>query len=142
MERYNNSIHYYINKLTMAVKVLVNAIGQHIVSDAKQVEEKETKKIIAYLLTRPRVASYSRDEEGNVNVSFSPYCVLSDEAEFTIRAENIVSILDPREDVATQYLELTKPAEDEEDEAEEAVAEVVEEAPKKARKTKKAAAVS
>ena len=137
MGRYNNSIHYYINKLTMAVKVLVNAIGQHIVSDAKQVEEKETKKIIAYLLTRPRVASYSRDEEGNVNVSFSPYCVLSDEAEFTIRAENIVSILDPREDVATQYLELTKPAEDE---AEDAVAEVVEEAPKKARKTKKAAA--
>ena len=126
----------------MAVKVLVNAIGQHIVSDAKQVEEKETKKIIAYLLTRPRVASYSRDDEGNVNVSFSPYCVLSDEAEFTIRAENIVSILDPREDVATQYLELTKPAEGEEDEAEETVAEVVEEAPKKARKTKKAAAVS
>jgi hypothetical protein len=127
-------------RLTMAVKVLVNAIGQHIVSDAKQVEEKETKKIIAYLLTRPRVASYSRDDEGNVNVSFSPYCVLSDDAEFTIRAENIVSILDPREDVATQYTELTKPAE--EDEAEEAVAEVVEEAPKKARKTKKAAAVS
>lgn len=126
----------------MAVKVLVNAIGQHIVSDAKQVEEKETKKIIAYLLTRPRVASYSRDEEGNVNVSFSPYCVLSDDAEFTIRAENIVSILDPREDVAAQYTELTKPAEGEEDEAEEAVAEVVEEAPKKARKTKKAAAVS
>lgn len=123
----------------MAVKVLVNAIGQHIVSDAKQVEEKETKKIIAYLLTRPRVASYSRDDEGNVNVSFSPYCVLSDDAEFTIRAENIVSILDPREDVAAQYTELTKPADDEE--AEEAVAEVAEEAPA-ATKTKKAAAVS
>ena len=125
----------------MAVKVLVNAIGQHIVAEAKQVEEKESKKIIAYLLTNPRVASYSRDEENNINVGFSPYCVLSDEAEFTVRAENIVSILEPREDVATQYSELTKPAEGEE-EAVEAETEVVAEAPKKKRASKKAAAAA
>ena len=93
----------------MAVKVLVNAVGQHIVSEAKQVEEKETKKIIAYLLENPRVASYTRDDEGNINVGFAPYCVLSDEASFTIRAENIVAILDPREDVATQYSSLVTP---------------------------------
>ena len=123
----------------MAVKVLVNAIGQHIVAEAKQVEEKETKKIIAYLLTQPRIASYSRDDEGNINVSFSPYCVLSDEAEFTIRAENIVSILEPREDVSTQYTELTKPAEAEEEVAEEAE-EPVAEAPKKKRAKKAVAA--
>ncbi len=97
----------------MAVKVLVNAVGQHIVSEAKQVEEKESKKIIAYLLENPRVASYTRDDEGNINVGFAPYCVLSDEASFTIRAENIVAILDPREDVATQYTNLvTPPAEE------------------------------
>ena len=123
----------------MAVKVLVNAIGQHIVAEAKQVEEKETKKIIAYLLTQPRIASYSRDDDNNINVGFSPYCVLSDEAEFTIRAENIVSILEPREDVASQYTELTKPAEADEEVAEEAE-EPVAEAPKKKRASKKAVA--
>ena len=96
----------------MAVKVLVNAVGQHIVSEAKQVEEKESKKIIAYLLENPRVASYTRDDEGNINVGFAPYCVLSDEASFTIRAENIVAILEPREDVASQYTALTTPAEE------------------------------
>lgn len=96
----------------MAVKVLVNAVGQHIVSEAKQVEEKESKKIIAYLLENPRVASYNRDDDGNINVGFAPYCVLSDEASFTIRAENIVAILEPREDVATQYTQLTTPAEE------------------------------
>lgn len=107
----------------MAVKVLVNAVGQHIVSEAKQVEEKETKKIIAYLLENPRVASYTRDDEGNINVGFAPYCILSDEASFTIRAENIVAILDPREDVATQYTNLVTPAVTE-DEVTEPVADV------------------
>lgn len=96
----------------MAVKVLVNAVGQHIVSEAKQVEEKESKKIIAYLLENPRIASYTRDDDGNINVGFAPYCVLSDEASFTIRAENIVAILEPREDVATQYTQLVTPAEE------------------------------
>ena len=97
----------------MAVKVLVNAVGQHIVSEAKQVEEKETKKIIAYLLENPRIASYNRSDEGDINVGFAPYCVLSDEASFTIRAENIVAILEPREDVATQYIQLVAPPEEE-----------------------------
>jgi hypothetical protein len=98
----------------MAVKVLVNAVGQHIVSEAKQVEEKESKKIIAYLLENPRIASYTRDDDGNINVGFAPYCVLSDEASFTIRAENIVAILEPREDVSTQYVQLVTPAVEEE----------------------------
>jgi len=93
----------------MAVKVLVNAIGQHIVADAKQVEEKETKKIIAYLLTNPRVAAYSRDDEGNVNVGFAPYCIVSDDQEFTLRAENVVSILEPRADVRQKYEEMVNP---------------------------------
>ena len=108
----------------MAIKVLVNAVGQHLVADAKQVEEKETKRIIAYLLNNPRVASYSRDEDGNINVGFAPYCVLSDEAEFTVRAENIVAILEPRDDVAEQYVALTKPEVAGEGETETVVSEI------------------
>lgn len=106
----------------MAVKVLVNAVGQHIVSEAKQVEEKETKKIIAYLLENPRIASYNRGEDGDISVGFAPYCVLSDETSFTVRAEHIVAILDPRKDVADQYTTLTAPKEEE---AEESVEETV-----------------
>ena len=108
----------------MAVKVLVNAVGQHIVSEAKQVEEKETKKIIAYLLENPRVASYNRSEEGDINVGFAPYCVLSDEASFTIRAENIVAILEPRADVSEQYTNLVSPPAEETTEEETVVADV------------------
>ena len=89
--------------ITMAVKVLVNTLGQHIVADVKQVENKETKELIAYWVKYPRVAAYSRDEEGAIAVVFSPYCILSDEQEFTIRTENVVAILEPRADVVTEY---------------------------------------
>ena len=121
----------------MAVKVLVNAVGQHIVSEAKQVEEKETKKIIAYLLENPRVASYNRSEEGDINVGFAPYCVLSDEASFTIRAENIVAILEPRADVSEQYTNLVSPpAEEETEEAEATVVADIEPVAEEAKKPK------
>lgn len=89
--------------ITMAVKVLVNTLGQHIVADVKQVENKETKELIAYWVKYPRVAAYSRDEEGAIAVGFSPYCILSDEQEFTIRTESVVAILEPRADVVTEY---------------------------------------
>lgn len=87
----------------MAVKVLVNTLGQHVVADVKQVENKETKDLIAYWVRNPRIAAYSRDEEGSIAVGFSPYCVLSDEQEFTVRTESVVAILEPREDVVTEY---------------------------------------
>ena len=98
----------------MAVKVLVNSIGQHIVADTKQVENKETKEIVGYWLKNPRVGSYSRDEQGNINVQFAPFCIMSDEQEFSYRANDIVSILEPRQDVIDSYTELTAPATTEE----------------------------
>ena len=87
----------------MAVKVLVNTLGQHVVADVKQVENKETKDLIAYWVRNPRIAAYSRDEQGSIAVGFSPYCVLSDEQEFTVRTESVVAILEPREDVVAEY---------------------------------------
>ena len=50
----------------MTVKVLVTAIGQHIVADVKQVENKETKEVIAYWITNPRTVSYSVDDNQQV----------------------------------------------------------------------------
>ena len=87
----------------MAVKVLVNSVGQHIIADTKQVENKETKELVAYWVKNPRLAAYSRDEEGNLAVGFSPFCVLSDEQEFSISVHSVVAILEPRADVVTEY---------------------------------------
>jgi hypothetical protein len=98
----------------MAVKVLVTALGQHIVADAKQVENKETEELIGYWLDRPRLVSYSptedNDEKG-IAIQYLPYCILSDEQSFTIKADHIVAILEPRDDVATRYKEIVTPDE-------------------------------
>ena len=98
----------------MAVKILVTNIGQQIVSEVKQVENKETKEVIAYWLENPRVVGYAQGEDGQINVNFGAYCLLSDEAAFSIRADSIVSILEPRADVVERYTEqTTAPVEEE-----------------------------
>lgn len=97
--------------IQMAVKILVTSVGQQIVSEVKQVENKETKEVIAYWLENPRVVGYQQGEDGQINVNFGAYCLLSDEAAFSIRADYITSILEPREDVVARYTEVTTPPE-------------------------------
>ncbi len=103
----------FIQKKSMAVKVLVTNIGQHIIADVKQVENKETKEVIAYWVKNPRVVSYQLDEQKQVNVNFGLYCIVSNENEFSIRADHVVSILEPREDVTERYDEIVDPTETE-----------------------------
>jgi len=90
----------------MAVKVLVNAVGQHIVSEVKQVENKEDGSVVGYWLENPRLINYSarpEDDGGGIQVNFGIMCPLSDEQAFSVRAEHIVSILEPRADVVSSY---------------------------------------
>ena len=93
----------------MTVKVLVTALGQQIVSEVKQIENKETESIVGYWLTQPRVVNYSRDDDGNIGVNFGPYCLVSDEAEFSLRADHVVAILEPRDSVAEGWRKLVYP---------------------------------
>ena len=96
----------------MAVKVLVTALGQHIVADAKQVENKETEELIGYWMDHPRLVSYAPSEDENekgIAIQYLPYCILSDEQSFTIKADHIVAILEPRDDVASRYREIVTP---------------------------------
>ena len=92
--------------LSMAVKVLVTEIGQHLIADVKQVENKETQEVVGYWLKNPRVVVYNRTEDNSVSVGFGTYCLVSDEQEFSVRANHIVAILEGREDVISKYEEL------------------------------------
>ena len=87
----------------MAIKILVNQIGQHIIADTKQVENKETNELIAYWVSNPRLIGYTRSEDDSIAVNFNNYCLVSDENEFTIKEGNIVAILEPRDDVLQSY---------------------------------------
>ena len=96
----------------MTVKVLVTALGQHLIADTKQVENKETNELVGYWLDKPRLVGYSRDEEtGDIGVQYMPYCLISDEASFSIKADHVVAILEPRKDVADKYDEIVNPVE-------------------------------
>ena len=90
----------------MAVKVLVTEIGQHLIADVKQVENKETQEVVGYWLKNPRVVVYNRTEDNSVSVGFGTYCLVSDEQEFSVRANHIIAILEGREDVISKYEEL------------------------------------
>ena len=88
----------------MAVKVLVNQIGQHIIAETKQVTRKDNEELVAYWVSNPRVIVYGRDEDSNnITVNFVDYCLVSDENEFSIASSNVVAILEPREDVLNSY---------------------------------------
>ena len=97
----------------MTVKVLVTALGQHLIADAKQVENKETQELVGYWLDNPRLVGYTRDDEsGDIGIQYMPYCLISDEQSFTIRADHVVAILEPRDDVLSRYQELVTPQEE------------------------------
>ena len=87
----------------MTVKVLVTSLGQHIVSEVKQVEEKESKEVIAYWLINPRVVTYNVTEDDQVNVNFGQYCLVSAESEFSLKSDHVVAILQPRDEVLERY---------------------------------------
>lgn len=95
----------------MSIKVIVTAIGQHVIADIKQIENKDTQEVVGYWLENPRVIAYSRKDEGdNVNIGFVNYCLVSDEQAFSMKADHVVSILEPRADVAAKYVEVVVPA--------------------------------
>ena len=100
----------------MSVKVLVTEIGQHVVAEVKQIENKETNELVGYWLTEPRIVAYNRQEDGNVSVGFIAYCLVSDETEFSIKADHVVAILEPRDDVAAKYQKLAFPQPEADDE--------------------------
>ena len=88
----------------MAIKVLINALGQHTIADVKQVENSDTGEVLAYWLREPRLISYQADQDAqNVSIKFITTCLAGVTGEYSVRADHIVSILDARTDVEEAY---------------------------------------
>jgi hypothetical protein len=93
----------------MTVKVLVTSIGQQIIAETKQIENKDTNEIVGYWLSQPRLVQYSKNEDGGIGVNFSDYCLVSDEAEFSLRGDHVVAILEPRDNVVEAWTKIVYP---------------------------------
>ena len=90
----------------MAVKVLVTAIGQHLIADVKQVEDSETNEVVAYWLKDTQIINYQPTESGQIGIQMGNYCPIANNHEFSLRRDHVVAILDPREDVLNSYVKL------------------------------------
>lgn len=93
----------------MSVKILINALGQHLIADTSQVNNKETEELIAYWVRDPRAVVYNRNEDGSVGIDFVNACPISSSTEYAIVANNIVSILDPLPEVEERYQLIVAP---------------------------------
>lgn len=87
----------------MAVKVLINAVGQHLIADTKQIENKESGDVVGYWLAQPRLVYYNQGEDGEVSVNFGSYCLIAADNELSVRAEHIVTIMTPRDEVVEAW---------------------------------------
>ena len=103
----------------MSVKLLLLKSGEQIIADAKELRRKEdvpiSDKVSGYLLTlphkvtanKPLVLTGSIDEERNVEITISPWILLTEDKVVTVPREWVITIVNPIESIVKMYEEKT-----------------------------------
>ena len=86
----------------MTVKILMTAVGQHLIADVKSVTNRDTEELLAYWLTEPRMITYMQAEDGTA-VRLSSPCPVAITTEYSVAKDHIASILDPTEAILEHY---------------------------------------
>ena len=99
----------------MSVKLLLLKSGDQIISDVKEIvrSEGETRVVEGYLLgkphkilaTKPVVLTENFNDERNVEITLSPWILLTEDKEMTVPKEWIITIVNPIESIAKMYQE-------------------------------------
>ena len=101
----------------MSVKLLLLKSGEQIIADAKELRRKEvvpiSDKVSGYLLTlphkvtanKPLVLTENVDEERNVEITLSPWIILTEDKVMTIPKEWVITIVNPIESIVKMYEE-------------------------------------
>ena len=102
----------------MSTKLLLLKSGEQVLSEAKELVRKEgdyrlVDKVYGYLLTQPHKVSANKpvvltenvDEERNVEITLSPWILLSDDKVMTIPKEWVITIVNPIDSVVKMYQE-------------------------------------
>ena len=101
----------------MSVKLLLLKSGEQIIADAKELRRKEdvpvADKVSGYLLTlphkvtanKPLVLSENVDEERNVEITLSPWIILTEDKVMTVPKEWVITIVNPIESIVKMYEE-------------------------------------
>jgi hypothetical protein len=105
---------FYNLEKKMSVKLVVLKSLEEVIADVKELvlEEDGKEKIIGFLLTEPRTLSLSRamtlneeEDPNRVSVNFVKWQPFSDDKQFQIPADWVITIAEPLERLKTSYEE-------------------------------------
>tara|TARA_B100000131_G_C17869479_1_gene513586 strand:+ start:232 stop:543 length:312 start_codon:yes stop_codon:yes gene_type:complete len=96
----------------MSVKLIVLKSDEHVVSDAKELVD-DTKSVKGYLLHKPHkvmtqtplLLTEEQSNDNSVEVTLSPWILLSKDEEVVIKPDWIVTVVEPLESVVKMYEE-------------------------------------
>ena len=104
----------------MSIKLLLLKSGEQILADTKELRRKEdnipiTDRVHGYLLnqphkivaTKPVVLSENVDEERNLQITLSPWILLTEDKVVTIPKEWVITIVNPIDSIVKMYQEKT-----------------------------------
>ncbi len=102
----------------MSVKLLLLKSGEQIIADAKELRRKEDDvpaidKVYGYLVSKPHkvitnkpfVLTENINEERNVEITLSPWILLTEDKVMTIPKEWVITIVNPIESIVKMYQE-------------------------------------
>ena len=101
----------------MSIKLLLLKSGEQVLADTKELRRKDdvpiVDKVYGFLLTRPHkvlankpvVLTENFDEERNVEITISPWILLTEDKEMTVPKEWVITIVNPIESVVKMYQE-------------------------------------
>ena len=102
----------------MSVKLLLLKSGEQVIADAKELRRKEDDvpaidKVYGYLVSKPHkviankplVLSENINEERNVEITLSPWILLTEDKVMTIPKEWVITIVNPIESIVKMYQE-------------------------------------
>ena len=101
----------------MSVKLLLLKSGEQILADTKELRRKDdvpmVDKVYGYLLAQPHKVSANKplvltenvDEQRNVEITISPWILLTEDKVMTIPKEWVITIVNPIESVVKMYQE-------------------------------------
>ena len=101
----------------MSIKLLLLKSGEQVLADTKELRRKDdvpmVDKVYGYLLAQPHKVSANKplvlteniDEERNVEITLSPWILLTEDKVMTVPKEWVITIVNPIESIVKMYEE-------------------------------------
>ena len=98
----------------MSVKLAVLKSGEQVIAEAKELVSKDEEKVRGYLFTRPHkvvtaqpmlLTEEEKQTDSSLEVTLSPWIVLSADKEVVVPTDWVVTIVEPLESVVKMYQE-------------------------------------